>query len=416
MITGRNILCISTPPWESNYASTTVQLMKEMAKYNKVLFVNNPFTLKDVADGIKKKKKVPVKKVFGLKKRLKKVAVENSHVFVLTPPMILTINFLPKGRLHSTLMQFNGWLIRRYIKKYLNKLNMQKDLINLVSFNPALGLEVGRHFNEKLLLYLCYDEISAAPHLKKHGIWQERQFAKLADAIIVTSQGLYDCKKHLSEKCYVIKNAADFPLFSTGFNPQITFKKVVGFIGGIDRRLDYPLLEYVIESMPDVQFLFVGRIVYDEGRRRLSRFKNVMLAGPKNIKKLPADVKLFSAGIIPFKKSEFIKTVYPLKINEYLAAGVPVVTTNFSYLDDFTTVVSIAENKEEFRSLLFDEINSDSLDKKIARQNLARLNSWEHRAEELSRVIIELELGKSGNKLTSYKPQSAPEFRHGEAP
>ena len=72
MITNRNILCISTPPWEGPYASTTVQLMRELAKHNNVLFVNNPFTIKDVADGVKRKKNVPVKKVFGLKERLKK--------------------------------------------------------------------------------------------------------------------------------------------------------------------------------------------------------------------------------------------------------------------------------------------------------------------------------------------------------
>jgi glycosyltransferase involved in cell wall biosynthesis len=404
MIKDRNILCISTPPWESNYASTTVQLMREMAKWNNVLFVHNPFTIKDVAEGIKKKKKVPVKKVFGLKNRLKTIPVGNGrNVYVLTPPMILSVQFLKKSFLYHSLMQLNGWVVRRSIKHYLKKLGMEQDLIHLVSFNPMMGLEVGRKFNESLLLYLCYDEIAVAPHLKRHGVWQERAFAKMADATIVTSQGLYERKKDFSNRCYLVKNAADFPLFSKGFNPEIGEKKQVGFIGGIDHRLDYPLLEYVISSMPDVEFRFIGRIPYPKGAELLRQHANVVIAGAKNISELPKHVKHFSAGIIPFKKTEAIKTVYPLKINEYLAAGVPVVTTNFAYLDDFETVVRLAENKEEFKACLVEELNTDSLEKKRARQDLAKQNSWEHRAEELSQVIIKLENEKKRNGPDHYR-------------
>lgn len=395
MLTNRNILCISTPPWESDYASTTVQLMQEMAKENTVLFVNNPFTLKDVADGLGRKKAVPLKKVFGFKKRLKKIAVGNGrHVYVLTPPMVLSIQFLPKNFLYQALMRFNGWLMRRTINRYLTKLNMQHDLIHMVAFNPTIGLELGRRFGESLLLYLCYDEIAAAPHLKKHGVWQEQQFGKIVDAIIVTSQGLYERKKALCNNCYIIKNAADFPLFSTGFNPNISEKKQVGFIGGIDRRLDYPLLEHLISSLPDVAFIFIGRIRSPDGAALLQKYKNVTVTGSKTLTELPAFVRHFSAGIIPFKKSDFIKTVYPLKINEYLAAGVPVVTTNFGYLDDFKDVVSIAETADEFKAYVLHEMQNDSLEKKKARQALAKQNSWERRAAELSQVITGLEQKK----------------------
>lgn len=395
MLTNRNILCISTPPWESDYASTTVQLMQELAKHNTVLFVNNPFTAKDVVDGLKNKKKVPVKKVFGFKERLKKIKTVNGRpVFVLTPPMVLSIQFLPKTVLYHALLRFNGWLVRRTVKRYLTKLNMEQDLIQIVAFNPALGLEVGKRFGESLLLYLCYDEIAAAPHLKKHGVWQEARFAKLADAVIVTSQGLYERKSALASTCFIVKNAVNFPLFSTGFNPIIPQKKQVGFIGGIDRRLDYPLLEHLISSLPDVEFIFIGRIRMPEGAALLQKYKNVTLTGPKALTELPAYVKQFSAGIIPFKRSDFIRTVYPLKINEYLAAGVPVVTTNFSYLDDFKDVVSIAETAEEFKDYVVQEMQGDSLEKKRARQALAKQNSWENRAEELAQVVTELEQQK----------------------
>jgi glycosyltransferase involved in cell wall biosynthesis len=308
--------------------------------------------------------------------------------------MILSVQFLSKGFLYRSLMQWNGWRVRRMVQYYLKKLHMQQDLISIVSFNPAIGLEVGRKLNERLLLYLCYDEIAAAPHLKKHGVWQEQAFGKLADATIVTSQGLYERKNHLSPHCFIIKNAADFPLFSTGFNPEVPAKKQVGFIGGIDRRLDYPLLEHLIGTLPEVEFVFIGRIVTPGGATLLKKYSNVVITGPKNIKELPQFVRHFSVGIIPFRRSEFIKTVYPLKLNEYLAAGLPVVTTNFSYLDDFKDVVRIVDTAEAFKACVLQEMESDTLEKKRLRQAFAQQNSWEHRAEELAQVITQLEQQK----------------------
>src|SRR4051812_5471535 len=130
MLTDRNIICFSTPPWESNYASTTVQLMHELAKHNNVLFVNNPFTAKDVLDGLKKKKAVPVKKVFGFKSRLKKIPLSTGRdVHVLTPPMVLSTQFLSNGLLYRALVRWNGWRVRRTVQRYLKQLNMQHDLV-----------------------------------------------------------------------------------------------------------------------------------------------------------------------------------------------------------------------------------------------------------------------------------------------
>lgn len=96
-------------------------------------------------------------------------------------------------------------------------------------------------------------------------------------------------------------------------------------------------------------------------------------------------------GIIPFAKNEFNKGVYPLKINEYLAAGLPVVTTDFGYLQDFENVIRIADSTEKFKAFTLEEINNDSAERKLQRLNFARQNSWEQRVEEISGIIEKLE-------------------------
>lgn len=397
MLSGNNILCISTRSWSGNYANTTIELLKILAQKNKVLYVNSSYTVKDVIDGIIHKKDIPLKQIFGLKNRITRHSLNNNaEVYVLNPPMTLTINFLPAGFLYDRLLQVNGWLIKRSIKRALKRLQMEEDLVNIVAFNPSVGLVTARQFDEKVLIYHCYDEIEAASHLKKHGGRLEKALMKKADAVIVTSQGLLEKKEALARSCYLVKNAADIKLFKTGFNPDVINqqKKQVGFIGSLDDRVDYELLKYVIEELPDFNFVFIGRIASPENAAALQQFKNVELLGAKSLEELPSYVRNFSAGIIPFIKSEFTKGIYPLKINEYLAAGVPVVTTDFSYLQDFEPVIRIATNKEQFKTSLLEEIRNDSIDKKTERVNLAKANSWEHRVEELSAIISELSARK----------------------
>src|SRR5258708_338956 len=135
MISNRNIVCLANPLWEGDYAKTIVELMRVFAEKNKVLYVDNAYTIKDILDGILGKKPIPFKRAFGLENRLRKINTsEHAHVYVLTPPVILTINFLPKGFIYNQLLKFNGWLVRRSVQQHLRRLNMNDDLINIVAF------------------------------------------------------------------------------------------------------------------------------------------------------------------------------------------------------------------------------------------------------------------------------------------
>ena len=392
MISNRNILCIANPLWEGDYAKTIVELMSVFAQQNKVLYVDNPYTIKDVLVALKGKTPFPFARAFGLKPRLRKLpAGDSTFVYVLTPPVVLSINFLPRGMLYKTLLRLNGWLVRNSIRRSLATLDMRQDLINIVAFNPALGLVNKRKLKEKLLIYHCYDEINAALWLKKHGDWIEKEFMTIADAVVVTSQGLLEKKRDLCKACFLVKNAVNIELFSKGFNPEISATKTIGYIGSIDDRLDYDMLEALIKRLPEAQFVFVGRIVYKKAEEILSKYPQVVFTGPKSVDQLPGLLHGFSLGIIPFVKNEFTQGIYPLKINEYLAAGLPVVTTHFSYLNDFEKVARIADTPQDFIEYVCEELASDSLEKKNQRLLTAKGNSWQQRVEEFSGIITQLE-------------------------
>ncbi len=396
-MTNRNILCLSSTEWGGDYIKATVELMKEMAVKNNILFVNSPYTLKDLIDGILGRKRVELRRAFGLQNRVdKKVLSNGATIYIFTPPPAFTINFLPEGPIYQTLLKFNGWQVRVTVARALKKMGMTPNLINFVAFNQGMGVTTGRRFNEQTLIYHCYDEIRGAhPWLQKHGVALEERFLKMVDGVIVTSQGLFEAKKDQCKACYVVKNAVNIDLFSKGFQTEVTPQKVVGYIGSIDERLDYELLLLLARRMPDTQFVFVGRITTDFAEEEvLRKYPNVVFTGAKTPEELPGYLKTFSAGIIPFVKSDFTKGIYPMKINEYLAAGLPVISTDFSNLDDFADIIKITGNKDTFLHNLQTELATDTPEKRIARLEIAKQNTWTVRAGELSAAIEKIEKGR----------------------
>ncbi|QXV66478.1 glycosyltransferase [Mucilaginibacter sp. 21P] len=396
MLNNRNILCISGTEWNGNYIKAVVELMKVLSVNNNVLFVENAYTYKDALMGVNNKDKIDFKQVLGLKSRIRTVQTEgDGTVHVLFPPLVFPVSFLSDGPLYRQLLKFNGWLLKRTVRKALKKLNMQDDLINFTSFNPGMGAMTGRKFNEKSLIYHCYDEIKGAHSwLSRHGLRLEAIFMKMADAVIVTSQGLYESKKDFAKQCFIVKNAVKVDLFKKGFKAEPNRSKtVIGYVGTVDDRSNYDILEHLFTNMPDAAFVFVGRILSERGVNILKKYPNVKIEGAKRPEELPAYLQTFSVGIIPFVKDDLTKGIYPMKINEYLAAGLPVVSTNFGDISDFASLVKITDDKQDFLEALLAEIGNDNAEKRTARLKTAEGNTWNKRTEELSDVIERVEAG-----------------------
>jgi glycosyltransferase involved in cell wall biosynthesis len=91
--------------------------------------------------------------------------------------------------------------------------------------------------------------------------------------------------------------------------------------------------------------------------------------------------------MIPYIVNDVNKNIYPLKINEYLAVGVPLVMTPFANLPEFTNLVSVSENSDDFVAKLKAEIENDSKRKIGERIKFAETNSWEARTEVFSSIL-----------------------------
>lgn len=390
-----SILCMPLTTWDSEFPNTIVQLMHVLSQENKILFVDYEYTVKDILTSLSGKNHVPVQRVLGIDERLREVKTKyGSSVYVLTPPPVLPINWIKWKNPYRVLLQLNSQVVKASVSKALKHLGMENPTV-INGYNPFFGLPLAGAFDELLNIYFCYDEINGDEFYKFHGPQIEKDYVKKVDGVIVTSDGLLESKCPLHRNCYVVKNGVDFDLFNSvaDFRPQNKVS-VAGYTGSIDERFDTALMESVAKSLSDVQFVFIGRVTNQEAKRKLSQLPNISFAGGKRPEEVPQMLQNVDVCIIPYLKNELTRGVYPLKVNEYLAAGKPVVMTDFAELNDLKGHVRIAPGGENFANAIREELKGDNAESRKQRIIQAKENSWERKAEEFSEVVDTLRLKK----------------------
>ncbi|OEK04551.1 glycosyltransferase [Roseivirga misakiensis] len=371
------IICHSFPAWDTPYIKSTLELMTRLTKENRVILVDYHYTWKDVFFN----RYAPKKRVMGLANKWRNIKTNFGTIEVYSSPPVLPTNWINNQRVLRLFNRMNAWVLKRSIRSITKKVNPEKTtLIN--AFNPEFGLLTQPYWKAKKTFYYCYDEISGTTWSGKHGPSYEEEFIKTADGVICTSQHLKDQKSKLNENCYLVPNGVNLDVFKTVV-PNKKRSYTLGYAGAIDDRIDFNLISRLAQSFHLYEHHFFGPI-----KTNLPQMPaNVHFHGAINQELLPEKLNMLDACLIPFVKNELTKAIYPLKINEYLALGKPVISTDFADLSDFEKLISIADGPAEFIALTQKEIQYNNRLKGQKRIEFAKKNSWPDRARQFNKVI-----------------------------
>jgi len=154
-------------------------------------------------------------------------------------------------------------------------------------------------------------------------------------------------------------------------------------------KLDLELLVALARANPRWSFALVGPIGPGDPRTdvsTLAREPNVHLLGRRSYEELPSVLRAADVGLIPYARNELTDSVFPMKVYEYLAAGLAVVATPLPSLAEIQEVVT-APDARGVAALLQDALTHDSPERRAERSRAAAAHSWERRLEEIAEAV-----------------------------
>ena len=398
MLKNSDLIIFSLSRWDAPYSSPSFSLAKEFSKNNRVFYIDHPFSVKDFVTNYGKPAVRSRKDALLWGKNIyTKSDKYPERLIMVTPRITLPINFLPDGAVYDYLSKVNDKIIFDAIRQIIRDFDV-KQFIFFNAFDPYFCRDFPSDIKPVKKVYQSMDDLTQVPYTAKHGTRLEAEIIRKYDLTLTTSRELRRLKLQHSSQVYLHPNAADFSSFSRALSEKFPRpaelvpaegKKIIGYTGNIESRIDYELLKAIIEYHPDKIIAMVGPVTTPEHKTiRLTEYPNVIMTGSKKIDELPAYLQYFDCALIPFKKNTLTRSIYPLKINEYLAAGRPVVATDFSEdIQSFRDVIYIGRDPGEFVQLIDQAIQENNTERIKARTAVANTNTWAARVEKFWEIV-----------------------------
>jgi len=380
MIEGQNIICFSND-WDSDPLSKK-HIMQRLAKKNRVLWINSIGNRKPTAS-IRDFKRV-VKKIRDFSKGSRHVS-ERIHVY---SPVAIPFHASPLAR----------WINRKTLQWSVRRICRRLGFDNPLTwtFEPA-SAEVAGCLGESALVYHCVDEFSEFSGTDKAALLElERQLIEKSVCVFVSSDRLLKAKSKHNPNTFLITHGVDVAHFRKACDSDTPIpdemrrftRPIIGFFGLIADWVDLDLIRFLADSRPNWNFVLIGKHATDIGR--LEGAKNIHVLGPRPYALLPNYARSFDAAILPFVVNDLTLAANPLKLREYLAAGLPVVSSAIPEAEKLQAVVRIGRDKSDFLNQLESIVDSGNTGPQISISRQMDTESWDEKVEELSRIFTDI--------------------------
>ena len=385
MLTGHDIVCISSVDWEFHWQIHHEIMSTLAANGNRVLYIENTGVR---APGVSDMSRVR-QRIRNWWRSTKGFRLERENLFVYSPLFLP----LPYSRAARWL---NRTLLFRPLRRWMAVTGFTRPIAWTFLPTPT-ARDLIHEVDPGLTIYYCADDFSASSQAARRVTKSEETLMADADLVFVTSQKLFERAQRQAARVHLFPAGVNFDQFAgvrTDANPPPSDlaalgRPVAGYVGALHVWVDQELVADLARRMPDVQFAMVGPTHSDTSL--LKACPNVHLLGARKHKDIPAYIKGFDAGLVPYRDSEYTASVYPVKLNEYLAMGVPVVATDLPEIRRFNQehghVLAVAQDADQFERALRAAFVPATPEDIQQRCDVARENSWPRRLEAMSALI-----------------------------
>lgn len=387
MLEGHHLVYFGVEAWDG-LLRPRQQLMSIFAQRNRVLFVEGRLHLRPILTGFRRGNL----SLAHLRRPSLRQLSEN--LFVFRYPLWAPIS----GRF--PLKQFTRSIRQWTLNNVLRHLNMshpivwflRPDMIDLTEEIPTA----------RLFLYHCEDEYTSYHTLTLDSRRRIEAYEKMmmtrADAVIVVSQKLYEAKKSFNPQTWLVPNGVNYQGYASALansqlpgDLQVINSPRLGYSGYISDKLNLSMLKELAQANPHWSLVFLGEVGISgeqaEVWQALRVLPNVHHIGPVEWSQVPHYVKGFDVGLLPYFQDNHAEHISPMKLYDYLAAGLPVASVDIPAAREFSQYIHLASNPQYFSQAIQAALADKKPERRQARINLAAQHSWQVRAEQISDLI-----------------------------
>jgi glycosyltransferase involved in cell wall biosynthesis len=379
---GRDIVCVGFADWDTELWTNQHHLMSRLARDNRVLFIESLGLRQPQIAGR------DIKRIIRRLRRGLASPRAADGLYVLSPLV------LPFHR-YRLVREINRRLLPALVRRATRRLDLQRPI--LWAYVPQAEVLI-EALDPELVVYHCVDDIAAQERIDTASFRAaEARFAARADLVLASAPALGKRLRTISSNVLDAPNVADTELFSTALEPgpldpqmaALPTPRIV-FTGAIvAMKLDLEMLAELSRLRRAWSFALVGPIGPGEPHADLTAITgepNIHLLGPRRYDELPDVLRAADAGLIPYMRNTLTESIFPMKVYEYLSAGLPVIATPLPALADVADVLTAAD-AQGIAALLDEALAEDSPERRAARSRAAESHSWDQRLQEIATAI-----------------------------
>ncbi len=376
----RDFVCVGFNDWDNEVWTNQHHLMARIAAAgNRVLFIESL--------GLRRPQLGSARDLRRIGRRLRRGLVGPRHqdgVAVLSP-LVLPVHG------HRAVSRLNAALLRSQVSRSVRRLGFARPI--LWGYVPQAQTLI-EALDPRLVVYHCVDDIGAQERIDAVSFAAaERRFAQRADLVLASAPSLAERMRHLTDSVLYVPNVADTGHFSRALedgpvDPALAAlpEPRIVFVGAISSaKLDFEILRGLAAARRDWTIALVGPVGLGDPGTDISALvsePNIHLLGPRSQDELPDLLRGAAAGLIPYVRTRLTASIFPMKVYEYLAAGLPVVTSPLPALEGLTEL-TVADGVGETVAALERLLAEDSPALRSSRSQAAQAHSWDARLAEI---------------------------------
>jgi len=293
---------------------------------------------------------------------------------------------------------------RMSLRKAMRRLEMESPILWL--YRPDMA-DLPGQCGERLVIYHIVDEYLGYADVDPSRVEQirerERRLIERADLVLVTSKTLLESKGGINPNTHWVPNAVDYARFAAACEQRSAGESEpadladlarprIGYVGALNDKIDYSLLVRVADTYPTTPLVLVGPVRVTaqaslDGLQGLRARGNVRFVDQVPVDRVPYYVAACDVGLLPYRCNAWTANIHPLKMYEYLACGLAVVSTDIPGVRDEADLVQIAADEPGFVAAIARALDENEPDIRQKRRLRASCNTWRQRVERISELI-----------------------------